>query len=316
MRKMIKWSVVTAFVVTVSWTLATFPHLAWAAGTPTATPTATASATFPAATRTATATATSASTATGTSTPLPTRTATATGTNPPAATNTSTATKTNTPAATSAPTVTRTATATATVQNTPTSTPAITPTPQNSPTAGPTAFTFSWWFPTPPWSSVPVGTNPWALNPYNLKQSYNFSFISSSKSTPIPSAPGMTGNLTPTAPNATGVTLPAAPSSQPNAVPTQANGPWLFPNIFPLGEPTRVALAPENAQPQATVDAPPGDLTGIGSDTPSEADSANASYYARRLGTLTILASGILLLAAGGLSTAAIFFFVRSRLRR
>jgi hypothetical protein len=58
------------------------------------------------------------------------------------------------------------------------------------------------------------------------------------------------------------------------------------------------------------------DLTDIGFGPPSEADPANPSYYARRLGTLTLFASGILLLVSGALSTAAIFFFVRARLRR
>lgn len=307
MSKMFKWSMVTAFLVIACWALATFPRPAWAAGTPTATPTATASATLPAATRTATAT--------GTSTPLPTRTATATSTSLPVATNTPTATKTNTAVATSAPTVTRTATATVTTQNTPTNTPTITPTPQNSPTATPTTFTFNWWFPTPPWSGVPAGNNPWALNPFNLKQSYNFPLTNPSNSTPVPSAPGTTGNLTPTAPNATGVALPSAPSSEPNAVPTQANSPWLFPNIFPFGEPTRSALAPENAQPQATVDTQTGDLTDTMTASPSEENPANPFYYARRLGTVSILASGILLLASGALGTAAIYFFIRARLR-
>lgn len=309
MKSIGKWSLVLALLSVLYATPTLWVRSAAAAGTPTATATATASATLAAATRTATATATN------TSAPrTATATATATSTNPPVATNSPTATKTNTPVPTNAPTVTRTATATATVQNTPTNTPTITPTPQNSPTATPTTFTFSWWYPTSPWPSNPPGPDPWNQNPYNLKNSY----IWPTFNTPVPQGPAATGNPTPAGPAATGgatPSVPAAPGADtlatPSTAPAQSGSPWFFPNPFASGAPTLVALAPDGSQPQPANNPQAVDSTDPGAGTQPD----GPAYYARRLGTVSILFAGLLLLGSGALGMAATLFFIRSRLR-
>lgn len=309
-----KYLQISAFVVCMALAISSqVPALAAATPTATATRTFTVAAASMTPTRTATKPA-STPTPTATklaSTPTPTATKAASVPTPTATKTASLSTPTRT--ATSAPGMT--ATATPSVQATETESPieAITelptqvPTPEATPTLGPEES------PTPTETLAPGMPT---RTPFVVPTRISVSFLRFFAPQAVPARPaggtppasglGAAVNSTPGATSVAGGPINATPQRNPSVL-------GLVPNLLPSGEPTFVAMIENGNQPlDVVIDG----SNNVATDSTNEAGSVDSAYFAKRLAMMSILGSGLMLLAAGVLVTAAIGVFIRGHLRR